>query len=94
MKPEIAAVHILVKGRVQGVGYRFFTQDAADSYGLKGWVRNLPGGNVEAEVEGPKSAIESFLEELRRGPPVARVDNLEVNWLTYSPRYKDFEIRG
>lgn len=94
MKTDLAAAHVLVKGRVQGVGYRFFTQDAAETCGLKGWVRNLPGGHVEAEVEGPKSTIESFLEELRKGPPIARVDAVDVEWHLPTRQFSDFEIRG
>src|SRR3989442_1130227 len=61
-----AAAHVLIRGRVQGVGFRFFAQDAAETHGLKGWVRNLPGGNVELEVEGPRSAFLLFVEASRR----------------------------
>ncbi len=93
MTSDRAAAHILVKGRVQGVGFRFFTADAAETYGLKGWVRNLPGENVEAEVEGSKPAIENFLEELRKGPTVARVDAIQVDWRPPTGQFTDFEIR-
>jgi acylphosphatase len=87
------AAHVLVKGRVQGVGFRFFAQEAAETYDLKGWVRNMPGGNVECEVEGSRAAIESFLEDLRKGPPVARVDSLQVDWRPATHQFTDFSIR-
>jgi acylphosphatase len=94
MKNEDAAAHVRVKGRVQGVGYRFFVQEAAETYGLKGWVRNVPGGDVESEVEGPKSAIMDFVKELRKGPPLARVDDMHLDWRPPTSRYTEFEIRS
>jgi acylphosphatase len=93
MTRDIQAVHVLVKGRVQGVGFRFFTQELAENYGLKGWVRNLPGGDVECEAEGPRSELESFIEVLRKGPPVARVDDLQIDWRPAISRFPDFSIR-
>jgi len=75
------------------VGFRFFAQEAAETYDLKGWVRNMPGGNVECEVEGSRAAIESFLEDLRKGPPVARVDSLQVDWRPATHQFTDFSIR-
>ncbi|OGR90615.1 MAG: hypothetical protein A2992_00165 [Elusimicrobia bacterium RIFCSPLOWO2_01_FULL_59_12] len=93
MKTETAAAHVLIKGRVQGVGYRFFAQDAAEPFALKGWVRNLPGGDVECVVEGPRLAIERFLEELRKGPPVARVDAVQVDWRPAAGQLAGFTIR-
>ena len=71
-------LRIVVKGHVQGVGFRFFTEALARRLGLAGWVRNLPAGDVEilARVDGEREA--AFLAELRRGPPMARVTDLEV----------------
>jgi acylphosphatase len=93
MKPEKVAAYIRIKGRVQGVGYRFFAQDKAEAYHLKGWVRNVPGGEVECEVEGPEADITSFLQELRQGPPIARVDAVEVDWRPATDQFRDFSIR-
>ena len=93
MPSKIEAVHILVKGRVQGVGYRFFAQECAEAQDLKGWVRNVPNGDVECEVEGPRAAIERFLEELRHGPPMARVEDLQIQWLPAASQHADFQIR-
>ena len=65
-----------VEGRVQGVAFRYFTQQTAQRLGIVGWVRNLPDGAVEAEASGPESALERFEESLRQGPPHARVTRL------------------
>ena len=94
MVADLAAAHVLVKGRVQGVGYRFYAQDAADAHGLKGWVRNIPGGDVECDVEGKRSDIELWLYELRQGPPLARVEDVQISWKTPSGQYPDFSIRS
>jgi acylphosphatase len=67
-----------IRGRVQGVGFRYFAEAAAAREGLHGWVRNLPGGDVEASAEGEATAIERFEHALRNGPPGARVDHVEV----------------
>jgi len=69
---------IVVSGRVQGVGYRYFTRDAARSLGLSGWVRNMVDGRVELEVEGEQADIDSLIEQLRDGPALSRVTNVDV----------------
>lgn len=69
--------HLLVRGRVQGVGFRRSTRRAAEELGLAGWVQNLPDGRVEVLVEGEAAVLERFLAWIRRGPPAARVDALE-----------------
>ena len=75
-----ARVHLLVSGHVQGVAFRASTADAARRLGLRGWVRNLPDGRVEAEAEGERAALEGLVAWCRRGPPAARVDEVEVSW--------------
>jgi acylphosphatase len=65
-----------VRGRVQGVGYRFFAERAARELGVHGWVRNLPDGSVEAVAEGEDEAIVDFLARLREGPRGSRVESL------------------
>ncbi|MCX8034373.1 MAG: acylphosphatase [Thermodesulfovibrio sp.] len=72
--------HLLISGRVQGVFYRAFTKDVADSLGLKGWVRNLRDGRVEAVFEGDEDKISIAIERCKEGPPHAKVDNIEVIW--------------
>ncbi len=69
----------LISGRVQGVGFRYFTQAAAFREGVHGWVRNLPDGRVEAAAEGEAEAIERFERDIRHGPPGARVERVEVD---------------
>jgi acylphosphatase len=68
----------LVSGRVQGVGFRFFTEAVAAREGLYGWVRNLPDGRVEAAAEGEAEAIERFERAIRHGPAGARVEVVDV----------------
>jgi acylphosphatase len=69
----------LISGRVQGVGFRFFTEDIASREGIHGWVRNRPDGSVEVAAEGEAEAIERFERAVRRGPRGARVERVEVD---------------
>jgi acylphosphatase len=80
-KTVSAAFHVLIRGRVQGVGFRYSCYTEARRLGLGGWVRNTPEGDVEVWLEGPiKEQLEAMLAWLRRGPPYARVDQMH-----YSP---------
>ncbi|MBI3566197.1 MAG: acylphosphatase [Elusimicrobia bacterium] len=65
--------HLLVTGRVQGVGYRWFARELAESLGVTGWVRNREDGSVEAEAEGTPEALDEFVARLKDGNPSARV---------------------
>lgn len=69
--------HLLVHGRVQGVGFRAWAQDAAVRLGVEGWVRNRQGGEVEMVVAGPSQAVAEMITGCRKGPPYARVIQLE-----------------
>jgi acylphosphatase len=69
----------VIGGRVQGVGFRFFTEAAARRDGIHGWVQNRPDGCVEIEAEGEAEAIERFERHVRHGPPGARVDSVETD---------------
>lgn len=83
----------LLRGRVQGVGFRFFAADWAERLGLGGYARNLPDGSLEIVAEGEEEAVRHFLEVMRRGPRSARVEGMEVSWET--PRQDhDFRIRS
>ncbi len=88
-----AAAEILVSGRVQGVGYRAFTELAASHLKLTGYVRNLDDGLVQIEVEGDREAIEALVKKLWAGPSGARVRNVQVAWRTPAGRFTDFSIR-
>lgn len=87
-----ARVHLLVSGRVQGVFFRDHTRRWASSLGLTGWVRNVPDGRVEASVEGDKDKIEVLVHKLKEGPPMARVDEVEVRWEDYLDEFSEFRI--
>jgi acylphosphatase len=89
-----ARVHLVASGRVQGVFYRQSTVDAARRLGLRGWVRNLPDGRVEAEAEGERAAVEALVEWCRRGPPGARVLDLEARWGPPGGDLGPFEVRS
>lgn len=81
-----------MNGMVQGVFFRSETRDKAVRSGLKGWVRNLPDGRVEAVFEGEKDAVDRLVEFCRRGPPGARVKNVEVVWENYTGEFQSFRI--
>lgn len=69
---------VIVHGRVQGVGFRWYTQATANQLGLGGFVRNLPGGTVEVEFEGEPTAVAEMVSWLRSGPSYAHVTRIEV----------------
>jgi acylphosphatase len=77
-RAELTARRVLVDGRVQGVGFRWRTQQEAQALGVGGWVRNLPDGSVEAHVQGEPPAVEALVAWLRQGPSHARVLRCEV----------------
>ena len=83
---------IVVRGRVQGVGYRAFAVRVGTRYGLFGGVRNLDDGRVELDVEGTRTAIEALLHELKVGPPGAHVTGVEVEWKPATGRFSDLTI--
>lgn len=68
--------HLIFRGRVQGVGFRWFAHDTARTLGLTGWVRNLDDGSVEAEVEGEPEKLDDFLGRMKTGNTPARVDEI------------------
>jgi acylphosphatase len=84
---------IVVSGRVQGVAFRQSTADEGRRLGVKGWVRNLPDGRVEAEVEGERAAVGALVRWCHAGPPAARVDGVEVEWADPAGDLGAFEIR-
>lgn len=83
---------IVVTGRVQGVGFRYFTQDVARREGVTGWVRNRPDGSVEALVEGDAEAVTRVERAIRSGPRGARVDAVHVDLQPPHGAYRDFSI--
>jgi acylphosphatase len=85
--------HVYVSGRVQGVFFRSETKEKADEYGVKGWVRNLHDGRVEAIFEGEKEKVDKIIEFCRHGPPGAIVKNIEIIWEEWKGEFKDFRIK-
>ena len=83
----------MIGGRVQGVGFRFFTEAAAAREGLHGWVKNRPDGCVEIAAEGDAEALERFERHIRHGPPGARVEHVEVEAEVPTGRTIGFSIR-
>jgi acylphosphatase len=84
--------HVLVSGRVQGVAFRYETQRAAERIGVRGWVRNLADGRVEAVFEGLPAAVEEMIAWCRRGPGLARVTAVEVQHAPATGEFERFTI--
>jgi len=89
--PQVARLHVFVKGRVQGVGFRFFTMQAAWTHEVSGWVRNRYNGDVEVMAEGEQAALEALLLDLQRGPAPASVSDVSVEWLPYQGEFTSFD---
>lgn len=85
-------IKVVVYGKVQKIGYRYFVQRYAKILGLKGYVRNLPDNKVEAVFVGEKEDIEKMLEIMRKSHPLARVEKMETERLNTEVNFQDFEI--
>ncbi len=85
--------HYLISGRVQGVGFRRFVEKTARELQLRGWVRNLNDGRVEAWVEGPPATLLKLEQELRKGPSLSRVDSLVMSERA-GRQCRDFQVRS
>lgn len=85
--------YIVVRGRVQGVGFRFFTINIASKYNLTGSVRNMDNGMVEIEVQGEKNAINNFISEIKKGNYFIRVDDISIKSIDLKPKEKSFQLK-
>lgn len=85
--------HSIIKGFVQGVGYRKFVKKVAITHGLTGWVRNLPDGSVEALLQGEKKKIEIVLKACKEGPFLAAVEEINTVWEKQKELFPAFSIR-
>ncbi|HEY2994939.1 MAG TPA: acylphosphatase [Methylomirabilota bacterium] len=90
--PESAA-EILIEGQVQGVGYRDYARRRAARLGLGGWVMNLRDGRVRLRAEGPRGRIEELVRALEKGPPMARVERVDIQWIPPAGTFADFDVR-
>lgn len=86
-------LHIIVKGKVQGVYFRAYTQKQADKLNLSGFVRNLPNGDVEIVAKGDKPAVQALVTWCHKGPLLARVKQVIANPYQVGEVFEGFEIR-
>jgi acylphosphatase len=91
---ELASLHAIVHGRVQGVFFRAFVSRRATELGLTGYSRNLREREaVEVQAEGERKQLEELVGYLKVGPPAAKVERVVTNWSEYTGGYSDFSIR-
>ena len=90
--PDLARVALLIRGRVQGVGFRYSALDEAARLGLTGWVRNTRDGNVELVAEGTKERLLRLITWSHAGPRGALVTDVEQHWLPYVGEFDSFRI--
>ncbi|RMH60284.1 MAG: acylphosphatase [Zetaproteobacteria bacterium] len=90
---QVISIRVYVSGKVQGVGYRYWTRSMAQRFGLRGWVRNTPDGRVEALLVGECTAVKMMLALMRQGPPAARVTCLVHEPAKLENAYSGFQIR-
>ncbi|MHB9031000.1 MAG: acylphosphatase [Candidatus Latescibacterota bacterium] len=87
-----SAVHMIARGRVQGVGFRFFVREKAARLGVKGWVKNRADGSVEIHAEGKKEILDDFIDIVREGPRFGRVFDLDADWVDPEGNFVSFSI--
>jgi len=87
-----ARLHVLVRGKVQGVFFRHQTQQIAESLSITGWVRNNSDGSMEACLEGERESLEKMEDWFRTGPKYALVRECHVSWETYQGSFSYFEV--
>lgn len=85
-------IHLVVRGRVQGVFFRASAQREARQLGLTGWVKNRNDGAVELVAEGEEDQVKDLLAWAQSGPSTARVDRVETRWRSYTGEFPDFRI--
>ncbi|MGC8852973.1 MAG: acylphosphatase [Hydrogenobacter sp.] len=89
----MVAYRVYVSGIVQGVGFRAYTKNLAESYGLDGWVRNMPDGRVEIFVQGDKDLVWDFLKRVSDGPPLSKVELIQIQKEVVRDEERGFSIR-
>jgi acylphosphatase len=85
--------HVVICGRVQGVNFRSYAYQQARAAGVAGWVRNLDDGSVEAEFEGTREAVERLVSWCYSGPTHARVEKVDIEWISPTEQEADFSIQ-
>jgi acylphosphatase len=89
---EKVRAKVIIEGRVQGVFFRYYTQEMASKLGLEGWVKNRKDGRVEAIFEGDNEKVDQMIQWCHRGPPEARVMKVHFHWEDYTGEFEDFVI--
>ena len=84
--------HIIVSGRVQGVGFRWFAKQTAESYGLSGWVKNNSNGNVEIIVQGNEKFLALFADKMNEGPGYSLVSSVNIEKYPETKKYEGFTV--
>lgn len=86
-------LHIIVSGKVQGVGYRYFSQMKAVQYGVTGWAKNLADNSVEIVAVGSKDQLDPFIEELRIGNPFSKISDMKITESEVIENFHSFTIK-
>ena len=86
--------HLLIFGRVQGVSFRYYIQDIAQSLRIKGWVKNCWDGKVEVVMEGEEDKVKELIDWCYHGPESAVVEKIDIKWAEYRGEFNSFSIRG
>jgi len=90
---ERSRVHLQVHGKVQGVFFRHFVKQTADSLELTGWARNTSEGTVEIMAEGDKGKLRELIVKCKKGPAIAQVDNVDYEWGEFTGKFNNFYIK-
>ena len=93
MVENIKTYDVLISGRVQGVGFRYFTVSIAGKYDVRGYVANKPDGKVEIICQGEQEELESFLDEVKKGPAFSVVTDISIDPIENPRNYNTFEIK-
>lgn len=86
------SVHLIVEGRVQAVGFRYFTWQTAQSFDVTGWVRNREDGSVEIAAEGSADHVNHFVQAIKKGSPFSRVKHVDMHEYDHEQHYASFDI--
>ena len=92
MESKVVRAHVFIEGRVHGIGFRYWVRKSAPGLNLTGWVKNLADGRVEAVFEGPKKDVEEMIRKCKRGPMLAGVKHIDVNWEKATGEFEEFII--
>ena len=93
MVENIKTYNVLISGRVQGVGFRYFAVSAAEQFGIKGYVRNVRGGKVEIVCQGDEEELKPFIEEVKKGPSFSVIADAVIEEMPEDKKYNSFEIK-